>query len=214
LGDKTRVDRHVGLPTFAINLIARPSPLVQQQFSAIQDAISLATSEGVLYRCPARSLHLSVFHFVWARRIGESSDEFVWSENQNHITERLNAVASSTDAFMLGRPYIAASESAVILRFYPSPVLEALRDDICSIAGLSCLRTNRPTIQHVSIFRYQQEVSLHAIQEAGRNIPIADPGWTIEELRLVRENVYPSLDLDLICTFTLRKGSAVAKRRS
>jgi hypothetical protein len=206
LGDKTRVDGHVGLPTFAINLIARPSPLVQQKFSAIQDAISLATSEGVLYRCPASSLHLSVFHFVWARRVGESSDESVWSENQNHIIERLNAMASVTDAFMVGRPYIVASESAVILRFHASPVLEALRDDISSIAGLSCLRTNRPTIQHVSIFRYQQEIPLHAIQEACRNIPIADPGWTIEDLRLVRENVYPSLHSDLICAFALRRG--------
>lgn len=206
--EKTCVDCYVGMPTFAINLIAQPSSSVREAFLALQDAIWPAVSEGVLYRCPPDSLHLSVFQFVWARRVGGSADESVWRSYQNHIVERLMALISSTDAFAVGRPSIAAGESAVILKFDPSPVLEALRDGISSIAGLSRLSIHRPTIQHVSIFRYYQEVPLHVIREACSNIPIADPVWPIEELRLVREKVYPSLDLDLIREFRLRLGAS------
>jgi CheY-like chemotaxis protein len=204
---QAHMDSQVGLPTFGINLIARPRPLVSEKFSAIQDALSLAIPKGVLYRCPLSSLHLSVFQFVWARRIRESAaDESVWSGYQNHIVERLNAVASSTDAFAVGRPRILAGESAVILRFDPSPVLEALRDDISSIAGLGGLSTNRPTIQHVSIFRYDQEVAVNPIQQACNNVHIPHLVWTIDQLELVREKVYPSLELDVIRTFRLRRG--------
>jgi hypothetical protein len=206
--DKTLVDCDVGLPTFAINLIARPTSSVRNKFSAIQDAISVAVSKGVLYRCPPGSLHLSVFQFVWARRVGGPAAESVWNSYQNHIIEGLEAVISSTDGFIVGRPSIDARESAVILKFDPSPVLEALRDGISSIAGLYRLSTNRPTIQHVSIFRYHQEVALQGIREACSNVSIADPAWTIEELGLVRENVYPSLDLKLIRTFRLRLGAS------
>jgi hypothetical protein len=207
--DETHVDSQVGLPTFAINLIARPGPLVHEKFSAIQDALSLAVPKGVLYRCPPSSLHLSVFQFVWARRIKESAaDESVWSDHQNHIVERLNAVACLADAFVLDRPCILAGASAVILRFDPSPMLEALRDDISAITALSRLSINRPTIQHVSIFRYEQEVALHPIQQACDNLQLRDPDWAIDQLDLVREKVYPSLDLDVIRTFRLRRGAS------
>jgi hypothetical protein len=206
---KTHMDSQVGLPTFGINLIARPRPLVSEKFSAIQDELSLAVPKGVLYRCPPSSLHLSVFQFVWARRIKESAaDESVWSDHQNHIVERLNALACLADAFVLDRPCILAGASAVILRFDPSPMLEALRDDISAITALSHLSSNRPTIQHVSIFRYDQEVALNPIQHACNNVHIPHLVWTIDELELVREKVYPSLDLDIIWTFRLRGGAS------
>jgi len=201
----TRLDRDVGRPTFAINLIARPPASVRNQLSAIQDAISVAVSDGVLYRCPPASLHLSVFQFVWSRSNGGLAQEPIWNGCKDRIIEGLETVISSTDALILGRPSIEAGESAVILKFDPSPALEALRDGISSRAGLHHLSTNRPAIQHVSIFRYNQEVPLEAVRGLCGNVAIALTPWAIEELALVRENVYPSLDLELIHSFRLRQ---------
>ena len=71
-----------------------------------------------------------------ARRNVRSDDEYVWNGCQDHIIDGLETAIFSTDAFIVGRPSVDASESAVILKFDPSPSLEALRDRVSSMADL------------------------------------------------------------------------------
>ncbi|MGE8317937.1 MAG: hypothetical protein ACN6O3_04270 [Comamonas sp.] len=185
----TLADSQVGCSTFAINVLAYPSGTVQRRLSDMQDAIESAAPADSLYRCPATTLHLSVFQFVWARSPVGAMDRSAWLGRQGQAVEALARIASSSPSFVLSQERIHAGESAVFLRFDPSPLLEQLRDGIAAFAADDFPACNRPDIQHITLFRYRQRVALSEAEAACQRAPAFCDGWKIDrlELELVQE---------------------------
>jgi hypothetical protein len=199
----TQIDNRIGLPVFAISLIARPSESVRNRLSEIQDFIEASSPEEGLYRCPAATLHLSVFHLVWARRPHAAGGPAEWEKCRERMSESIAAITSSVQPFALGGGTVQVGDAAIFLKFDASPALERLRDAFAGIAAPALSCTNRPAIQHVSLFRYRRAVAVRAVQEACAGLPPFSGAWEVGALHLVQENVYPSIDRTWLDEFFL-----------
>ncbi|WP_411882031.1 hypothetical protein [Polaromonas sp. YR568] len=199
----TQADNRIGLPVFGISLIALPPGHIRDRLSEIQDLIEASSPEEGLYRCPAATLHLSVFHFVWARSPHAARGPAEWDKCKARVLESIAAVTSSAPPFAPGRGAVHAGDAAIYLKFDASPALERLRDSLGGIATplLSC--ASRPAIQHISLFRYRRSVAMRAVDAACAGLAPFSGDWEVGALQLVQENVYPAIDLRLIGEFFL-----------
>ena len=114
MGQLTQIDPDIGSPTFAINLIADPTEPIREIMTTIRDAISRRIPEDAFFRCPAASLHLSVFQLVWARSEDARAGDRAWAMCCDQVVTTLGALTASTQGFLLRSPSIHAEESAVI----------------------------------------------------------------------------------------------------
>lgn len=199
-----QVDARIGACTFGINLIAVPPRTVCEPLITIQDAIESRIPEGVLFRSSSASLHLSIFQFVWARSGDTQADASAWITCRERVVSELGNIAGSTLPFALASPSIQAKQAAIIVRFSPSQALEALRDRASVVADEVGLNWNRPTIQHLSLFRYRQPAAVDELTKVCAEIPLPAITWQIRGLKLVRENVYPSLNVSEIQDYEFR----------
>lgn len=200
-GKATQTDSQIGLPVFGVSLIALPPESIKSRLSEIQDLIEASSPEDCLYRCPATTLHLSVFHFVWARSPHAARGPAEWEKCKARMLESTAAITSSAQPFAQGRGTVQVGDAAIYLKFDASPALEQLRDSLAGIATplLSC--AGRPAIQHISLFRYRRSVAMQAVQEACAGLPLFSVDWEVGALQLVQEKVYPAIDLRLIGEF-------------
>jgi hypothetical protein len=166
--------------------------------TTIQDAIDRRIPGDALFRCPAASLHLSVFQLVWARSEEARGEGRAWAACCGQVLADLGAVAASAQEFLLRSPSIHIEKSAVIIKFARTHALERIRDQISAVARQAELSWNRPKIQHVSLFRYSRSIVLDQVIDACGRLQSPDLTWRVCGLRLVRENVYPSLDVTVI----------------
>ena len=199
-GQATQIDSRIGLPVFGVSLIALPPARVRHRLSEIQDLIEAAAPQDCLYRCPAATLHLSVFHFVWTRRPQGAGGQAEWEKGKAGILAAIAAMTSSMRPFTLGRGTVQVGDAAIFLKFDASPAIERLRDALAGIATPSC--ASRPAIQHVSLFRYRRNVPVQTVQEACAGLPPFGD-WEVDALQLAHEKVYPSMDFSLIDEFAL-----------
>ena len=102
-------------------------------------------------------------------------------------------------------PSVCAGEKAVILNYASSVDLESYRDQVSRIALQTELDWNRPKIQHVTILRYTRRVHIKDIVVACEKIDLPELTWTIRKIRLIRELIYPSLDVRLLQEYELDK---------
>jgi hypothetical protein len=211
-GKATQTDSQIGLPVFGVSLIALPPESIKRRLSEIQDLIEASSPGDCLYRCPAATLHLSVFHFVWARSTHAARGPAEWEKCKARMLESIAAITSFAQPFAPGRGTVQVGDAAIYLKFDASPALEQLRDSLAGIAtpALSC--AGRPAIQHVSLFRYRRNVALQAVQEACAGLAPFAGDWEVGALELVQENVYPSIDVTSVGEFFLASNSGLGHR--
>jgi hypothetical protein len=199
--DKTQVDKQVGAPVFAVNLIGRPPKRVREHMSILQDSLATAVSPEAVHRTPAESLHLSVFQFAWARQ--KEDQQSAWAMCRNNVQRQLESAVSLIAPVFLNAARLEVRPAAIIVVFSPSPELEALRNRISAMPSIAGLASRRPHLQHVSLFRYSKEVPLEEFRAACNDIEVDLPPWRLSRLDLVRETVYPSLAFDSLQSFEL-----------
>lgn len=201
----TIVDENIGRSLFAVNLNAMPCSEFRKALRQIQTEILNAAAEPNLFACPVNTLHLSIFPIVWAR--GEQSvsqKKSVWNKYQSLVTAALLEVAKTTDKFCLEQPTVEFRDSAIILKFPPSPVLEEIRERTCKIVRDTELIWNRPDIQHITLCRYLKPVSLAQLKAKSSMVSFPQNiRWTVYELHLMQENVYPLLEVENLYKFRL-----------
>lgn len=204
MNEFTQVDNMIGNCAFAINFIAYPSEQIRKTLCTIQDSISSCMPANCVYKCPAHSLHMSVFQFVHSRKFASSNQALIWKKHNHEIKLHLQSITTETGICVLESPSIHVSESAIIIKFSPSDFIESLRDSLeLSVVEFE-LSWNRPTIQHVTIFRYTHPFRLSDILNKISEIEPPDFTWKIDALNLVQESIYPSLNNNLVQTYTLR----------
>jgi len=201
------VDENIGCKLFAVNLNIMPGGDFRKTLGQIQTQIHNAAAESHLFMCPAETLHLSIFQIVWAR--GEQSSlqkESVWNQYHSKITAGLSELAQTMDRFCLEAPVVEFRDSAIILNFPPSPVLEEIRQRTCKIVRDTELIWNCPDIQHITLFRYLKPVPLAQLTADCSKISFPENiSLFVDKIHLMQEKIYPLLDAENLHEFSLRR---------
>lgn len=208
MSEETQVDHQIASSVFAINLVSWPPASVRDSMLKLQSAVEAVVPSGAVHRAPEDSLHMSIFQLVWARG-NSSNSEAAWQVRQSEIVSELQAMASGPWNIVLAAPRLEVRTAAIILVFPPSSGIEALRHRLEAVPALAGLDSHRPSLQHVSLFRFTKQVPLNSLQSTCRDIEVDVPPWHMIEVDLVREMVYPSLVLEPLRTFQLEQNSAI-----
>ncbi len=201
-------DHQIGQPTFAINIVVRPSPEVMQALVALQDRIEALAPEGTFHRVPAPTLHLSIYQPVWARTHHAAIVPQEWAGLEAETLTALQTLASQYEPFVLHQGEVQVGEKAIYLQFSPSAAMDRLRDEIEHYACDRFAGRHRPQIQHITLFRYQQAVPLQPLAQGCAQLSPWRQAWSIDQLELGQETAYPLLASRTVGNLVLLPGGS------
>jgi hypothetical protein len=195
----TVVDHQIGQSTFALNFIARPAGDFRQQIAAMQSALAADLPEGV-FTCPVDSLHLTIAPIIWARGTYDF-DVRQWSEsNAEAAIDELSRLASDSSAFNLRCAALEVHAGAIVIRFEPSPVLDALRDTVNGSPMFKDVIVETIDFTHVTLFRFEDVMPLSDLAKVVVRHAVPQMDWAVDDLVLCQEEIYPSLQVtDITC---------------
>lgn len=188
----TVVDHQIGLPTFAINLIARPDGAVHQMMAQLQEVLAANLPAGV-FTCPLDSLHLTVVPIIWARGTYDIDVQEWWSKNAAAVQADLIQTTVEARAMTLKCAGVDVLPGAIVIRFDPNDALNAFRESIHNTQSVMDVLVEKVDFTHVTVFRFEQELSLSHLTEIVKGHAIPKVAWAIDHLTLCQENIYPSL---------------------
>lgn len=186
-------------PCLAYNLqIAVPSEPARRLWEAVGP---LAESEPALLTCPLATYHLSVLNLLPVRDPDIEAKERVWETNGTRWLELAEVEVKQHSRYEIRLTSLVATRSALIAAAVDSSPTVELRKSVMKCLGLELAAV--PELTHVTLARYRGALSaphrlLDQIARTQFEVPI-----TVDCLRLVRERVYPSIDIDLIAELPL-----------
>ena len=188
----TVVDHQIGQPTFALNFIARPDGDFRQSIGQVQEALAAELPAGV-FTCPLDSLHLTVAPIIWARGTYDFDVRQWWANSTGTAIDELTTLTGDSSAFNLTCAGLEVHPGAIVVRFEPSPVLDALRDAVNASDMFKDVIVEKIDFTHVTMFRFETAQSLSGIATVVARHPIPHQDWMIDHFILTQEDVYPSL---------------------
>lgn len=191
-----------GQPCLAYNVQILLPLTMQQMLVNLQEDIHHQEAES-LQRCPAHALHVSVASLVPVRAEGSRQDkEAQWQSIQHDSQAALHKIAKTTRAFQVRFCGVIATRGAIIAVATDDGHMQAIREKLCKYVPL---RSTPINIIHSTLFRYRARLVdpqrlLASLQTMTLNQP-----FIVDELQIRRENVYPSLDSDLVLVAKLSR---------
>jgi hypothetical protein len=186
-------------PCLAYNLqIAVASEPAQRLWEAVAGP---AESEPALLICPPVTYHLSVLNLLPARDPDIEAKERVWRTSGSRWVELAELEVRRHSRYEIRLSSLVATKSALIAAAVDSPATVELRSSLSRCLGLGLGAI--PELTHVTLARYRGALSApHRLldQLARTQFEVL---INVDCLRLVRERVYPSIDLDLIAELQL-----------
>lgn len=200
----TVVDQQIGQPTFALNFIARPAGGFLDQIAQKQDALAADLPAGV-FACPLDSLHLTVAPIIWARGTYDFDVRQWWASNAEVAIEDLTRLTSDSMAFKLTCAGLEVHPGAIVVRFNPSPVLNALRDRTNGSPMFKDIIVETIDFTHVTLFRFEKTLPMSDLAKVVEGHAVPQTDWVINDLVLCEEEIYPSLQCKDIARFDLAR---------
>lgn len=198
----TVVDHQIGQPTFALNFIAKPAEAFRRSIAHLQEALAVKLPAGV-FTCPLDSLHLTVAPIIWARGTYDFDVRQWWANNKDAAIDELKSLAGDSSAFSLTCAGLEVHPGAIVLRFEPSAVLDALRNAVNESDTFKDVIVEKIDFTHVTLFRFETAHPLSDITETVAHHSVFHQDWMIDHLILTQEDVYPSLRCTDIARFDL-----------
>lgn len=191
--EMTVVDQQIGQPTFALNFIARPAGEFRQRLADMQAGMA-ADLPGGVFTCPLDSLHLTIAPIIWARGTYDFDVRHWWAENADAGLKDLTRIASDSSAFSLICAELQVHPGAIVIRFNPSPVLDALRDAVNTSPMFKDVIVETIDFTHVTLFRFEKAMPISDLAEAVERHAVPQMDWAVNDLVLCQEEIYPSLE--------------------
>lgn len=195
-------DPQIGQPTFAINFIARPDGPFRQALAQMQRGLAAELPAGV-FTCPLDSLHLTVVPIIWARGAYDFDVRGWWDANEGRAIKELSGLVQQAEAFTLTFRGFDVLPSAIVARFEPHTVLNAMRDQIHHTSMFSDMLVEKIGFTHITVFRFETEVLLSDVTDVVQRRAAHETTWTIDHLTVCLEEIYPSLRCTDIAEFGL-----------
>jgi hypothetical protein len=196
-----------GQPTLGYILMFRPDPAAVAGLVAVQDMVLAA--EPSLLRQPASQLHNSVAWLLGTQADFARPKDEIWQEQGD---DWLKIIAGRTDAtgpirLRFGK-IVMTSAAVIAIAEEPNPVAQFRRELTAALSLDWPITYESLGVVHVTLLRYRQPLAdpaglLRHISAASISVETE-----IDELILVRETVYPTLDYEILRHLPLR-GSAL-----
>jgi hypothetical protein len=194
-----------GQPTLGYILMFRPDPAAAAGLAAVQDMVLEA--EPSLLRQPASQLHNSIAWLLGTQARFDRPKAEIWQEQGDDWLKIITGLTDATGPMRLRFHQIVMTSAAVIaIAEEPNPVAEFRRELTAALDLDWPITYESLGIVHVTLLRYSQPLAdpaglLSRISAASISVETE-----IDELIMVRETVYPTLDYEILRHLPLRGG--------
>lgn len=189
-----------GQPCCAYNVCVQPDPAAAVALAGLQ--ASVLRLEPSLLRVPEPALHASVAWLLPVHQEFGRPKDALWQRHGTRWLATVAGAAATTTRFRLTFRQFVATDSAVIAVADEPNQLSALRRDLVPLLDLPG-SSSAGGLAHITLFRYA--TPLHAPARLLRWLE--DTGFRQDidarELVVVKERVYPSLDIEILHRVTL-----------
>jgi 2'-5' RNA ligase len=199
------VDDMWGADCSGYHLQFRPEASVIDQIVSLQDCVESQVDH--LRRVPPEALHMTVL-LVLPAITDKIAVDSIWTHIGPRCIEAGSRLCASLEPIPVEWSTVRAYDKAIVLMGDTHPRLRQFRADMVEAVADTIHRPSPPQIAHVTLFRYADLDSRLAALEV-RCDRIATE---MREVRLVREDRYPSLELDVLRRWRLA-GAAFSPRR-
>lgn len=195
LTNRLRFERRWGQPCLAYNVCIRPGPAASATLSAVQEAA--LDLEPSLLRVPAPALHTNLAWLLPVHQeFGRPKDE-LWRLHGPGWMTTLTGILGPARGFRLCYRHLVATDAAIIAVADEPNRVSALRRELLPVLPVPG-DLSAGELVHMTLFRYVR--------------PLRDPAslvrWLVttefridvevNELLVVRENTFPSLDYQVL----------------
>ncbi|TBF40444.1 2'-5' RNA ligase family protein [Rhizobium leguminosarum] len=191
---RTKVDTLWFKRCCAFHLQFFPDRETVSKLCALQDRIE-RECDGPLLRVPATSLHVTVVTMINAVPQFSMPNEEIWKLNGERWKETVERLVNETPPIDLSFQEVQASEAAIFVKAPEPPELQRLRSAISDAVWFDDWRPKPPRIAHITLFRFSAEEQLPALPGDAGLLPIEG---TVNALQLVKEKIYPSVEVDVL----------------
>lgn len=158
---------------------------------------------SALLRCPAESLHVSILRLIAVRHEYSRDKDQIWAEHRERCLSALREITEDAPPFIISFQQIVATDAAVIALADDDGSLQRLRASLLAkLPSIEGWRDNTNMI-HTTLFRYASRLHdprrfLTHLSNLGCDLSVL-----VDEVRLRKELVYPSLASEPLATFRL-----------
>ncbi len=205
--DLTQLDPDLKKQRFGINLIVRLSQHEQMALQLLQHALAIKLGQNGLFSIPPNAIHLTVMPLIWARNSEPHADKQTWQMIQQETREKLDLLFQNQAAFPLAKGEIKLFPNSIIVQFdYPN-ALKHIRTKLKQFACLKPVLKSDPSIAHITLFRFTEALCYPTVKNVidTEKHRIRDMNFSITEVLLTKEIVYPSIEWELIQTYSLQE---------
>ena len=159
---------------------------------------SLYQAEPNLLACPPKTLHVSL---AWLLAVHESypvDKDSLWERHAEEWMTQLRRIAAESTAFRITYEHVVATDSAVIALARPSEPVNRIREMIRDRLRLPPETRNEADLVHTTLFRFRAPLRDPHEFLARLEDTRADATAEVEELVVLKELVYPSLEAEVL----------------
>lgn len=152
---------------------------------------------------PSAALHVSVLNLIHARSVEpDPAKEATWKRNRSRWVTAVQEVAADTEPFAIAFSHVVPTPSGIVIASAECIEMLTLRRRLAAALGIQA----RPAeLTHVTVMRFgPQPPDICLVRNALERFDI-EIICRIDELRLVRELVYPSLRRRTLGRFDLSR---------
>lgn len=172
----------------AYNLHIRPDRLTRQRLVAVQDAIQ--RQEQGLLRVPEHALHISLAWLLPVHEEFARPKDDLWQQHGPAWWARTRQILTGFQPCRVGYRQLVSTATAIIALVQPTDALNAIRARLAAALDVDwdlC----RGELVHTTLFRHESPA--RPADPAPLDIELA-----VEEICLVREDVFPSLQVEIL----------------
>lgn len=193
------VDAMWGKACAAYHLQFRPEDEVIAELVRIQDEVEARFDR--LYRVPPHALHMTVQTLLLPTTDVATVDQ-AWTRVGARCIEIASAQCASCEPIPVAWTTVRAFDKAIVLMGDAPTGLQTFRANVIAAAAEAGLRLPPLQIAHVSLFRYAGiDPRLPGFEQ-----PCGPFLSFMQEMRLVREDRYPSIELEVLDRWRLAGG--------
>jgi len=185
------VDSMWGATCAAYHLQFAPDAEVTKQIGRLQDQIEREIDH--LLRVPPQALHMTVVTLV-PPTIGKVHAEHLWARFGPRCVEAASRLSKLCGPIPVVWKTVRAYDKAIVLMGDAHPRLQKFRAEVVDAVAEKAFRPSPPQIAHITLFRYS-DLDPRLVNFERPYGPIA---VDMDEIRLAREDRYPSLGLDIL----------------
>ena len=198
--NKIKLARGWGEPCCAYNLYIALDCRVKDELARVQEYIM--EGERSLLQVPGYALHINVAWLLPVHESSAPSKSAVWEANKERWNFEVEHALAGTGRFVLTFRSVIATDSAVIAVAEPAAEVNRFREILAETLAVPwdiC----RGDLVHSTIFRYARPLEEPAellSRLAGIRLSAE---VSVEEIILVREKKFPSLEFDVLRNYPL-----------